>query len=270
LAQEFDGQEIIVVNDGSTDSTQSVLESYGARIAVIQQENQGPSKARNAAIERATGEYIAFLDADDIWLPGRLSKTVAALEHNPTAGIPLQCRTILASLAHPPSMDEILTHWWPIVPATVTMRRSTWYRCGGFNTEMPAFEDLYLFILARECSEFEYLAEPLAEFRQSGPEFGPDKWRPQIFVRLIRERYRARARPLIAEINNGYAGGFASRALHAMGQGNQKEAMRCWLQVFRYDPLYAFKLVHMRRVFRSHNVKRLARMLWPKPPGEAA
>jgi len=283
LAQEFDGQEIIVVNDGSTDSTQSVIESYGARIAVIQQENQGQSTARNVAIERAAGKYIAFLDADDIWLSGRLSKTVAALERNPTAslvfsdyvridqaGTPVQCPAMPASLAHPPSMDEILTHWWPIVPTTVTMPRSIWYGCGGFQTDAATgFEDLYLFILARERGEFEYLAEPLAKFRLSGAELGPDKWSPDVFIRLIRERYGARSRRLIAEVRNGYAGAFASKALRAMEQRNRNEAVRCWLKVFHYDPRYAFKVANVGRFFRRRNVRRLARMMWPKPPGES-
>lgn len=87
LAQDFAGQEIIVVNDGSTDSTQRVLESYGTRVSVIQQDNRGQPTARNRAIENAAGEYLAFLDSDDVWLPGRLAKTVAALERKPNAAL---------------------------------------------------------------------------------------------------------------------------------------------------------------------------------------
>jgi len=278
LAQEFEGQEIIVVNDGSTDSTQSVLESYGTLITRIRQENQGQPTARNVGIERAAGKYIAFLDADDIWLPGRLSKTVAALERNPTAslvfsdyvrideaGTPVQYSAFPASLAHPPSMDEILTHWWPITPTAVTMPRSIWDRCGGFHTEATGFEDLYLFILAREYGEFEYLAEPLAKFRMGSAELRPDKWSPEVFIRLMRERYGARARGLLAEIRRQYSGSYASKALTAMERGNRKEAVRCWRKVFHYDPLYAFKLVHVRWLFRRRNLRRVARMLRPQP-----
>jgi glycosyltransferase involved in cell wall biosynthesis len=283
LAQQFEGQhEIIVVNDGSTDATQSVLESYGTRITVIQQENQGQPTARNAAIKCSTGQYIAFLDADDIWLPGRLSKTVAALDRNPAAalvfsdyvridqtGTPVQGVAVPASLAHPPSMDEILTHWWPIAPTTVTMPRSIWYRCGGFQTDAAGFEDLYFFILARECGEIEYLAEPLANFRLSSAELGPDKWSPDVFIRLIKQRYRSRARGLLREIRDHYAGAFASKALRAMEQGDRSEAVRCWLKVLHYDSLYAFNATHLVRLFRQRNVRRLAQMLWPKPSGES-
>jgi glycosyltransferase involved in cell wall biosynthesis len=277
FAQEFDGQiEVIVTNDGSTDSTKSVLDSYGARITVIRQTNQGQPAARNAAIERARGKYIALLDADDVWLPGRLSKTVAALERNPAAvlafsdyvrmgrnGKPVHLSTVPTHLAHPPSMDEILTHWWPISPTTVTMHRSIWGRCGGFHIEATGFEDLYFFILAREHGEFEYLADALANFRLSDSDLGPDKWSPDVFIRLIRQRYGARAQKLIADVCNGYASGFAAKALRAMARGNRTEAVRCWLNVFRYDPFYPLHAAHIGRLLRRHNLRRLAQFLRP-------
>jgi glycosyltransferase involved in cell wall biosynthesis len=282
LAQDFEGQEIIVVNDGSTDDTAAILSSYGARITVIHQSNQGQPTARNVAIERAAGHYIAFLDADDVWYPSRLSETVAVLERSPAAtvvfsdydridqaGALIQRSTVPASLAHAPSMDEILSHWWPIAPTTVTMPRSIWSRCGGFHIEATGFEDLYFFILARECGEFEYLPEPLAAFRLSNPEVGPDKWSPKVFFRLIEERYGVRARGLVAEVRGGYAGAFASKALRAMKKGNGKEALRCWLEVFRYDPFCPLRPSNVGRMFHPRNIRLLAQMLRTKPMGES-
>jgi glycosyltransferase involved in cell wall biosynthesis len=277
LAQNFEGQEIIVVNDGSTDLTQIVLESYGTRIEVIQQENRGQPTARNVAIERASGKYLAFLDADDVWLPQRLSKTVAALDRNPQAslvfsdyvridqtGTPVQFSVVPALLAHSPTLEEMLTHWWPIAPTTVTMLRSTWLRCGGFHARATGFEDLYLFILARELGEFEFIAEPLAHFRMSSEELGPDKWSPEVFTSLIRKRYGRRANGLIAEIRTCYAGAFASKALQKMKRGNRGAALRCWLKVLHYDPIYPFKIAHVRPIFRRRNIRLLAHMLWSK------
>ncbi len=281
LAQEIEGHEIIVVNDGSTDETTEILHSYGNRISFIEQTNHGFNHARNVAIERAAGQFIALLDADDIWLPGRLAKSVAALNRNPSAtlafsdyirinlnGEIVQNSAMPASLAHAPSMDEILTHWWPIVPTTVTLPRAIWLRCGGSYTEAAAF-DLYLFILARECGEFEYIAEPLAKYRLSNDDIGPDKWNPDTFIQLIKDRYGTRARGLIAEVNNGYAGAFASKALRAMEQGNRSEAIRCWRKVFRYEPMYAFKLQHFARLFRGRNLRRFAQLLRFTQPDES-
>ncbi len=76
LAQELQPAEVIVINDGSTDDTETVARKYGDRIVYLQQDNQGQGAARNAGLRKATGRFVAFLDADDYWLPGFLKKCV--------------------------------------------------------------------------------------------------------------------------------------------------------------------------------------------------
>src|SRR5947209_429690 len=73
LTQECQDFEIIVVDDGSTDATPVVLESFGGKLRVFHQKNQGPGAARNLGASNAGGEYIAFLDSDDVWFPWTLS-----------------------------------------------------------------------------------------------------------------------------------------------------------------------------------------------------
>jgi glycosyltransferase involved in cell wall biosynthesis len=80
LDQLFEDYEVIVVDDGSTDGTVSVLESYDGRIRLLQQRNRGPGAARNRGIEAARGEYVAFLDSDDQWFPWTLSVYSRAIE----------------------------------------------------------------------------------------------------------------------------------------------------------------------------------------------
>jgi hypothetical protein len=79
LAQSYGNVELIVVDDGSSDGSKRMLSAYGGRITLIEQANRGPYPARNAGLLRARGEFIAFLDADDYWLPKTLATLHGAL-----------------------------------------------------------------------------------------------------------------------------------------------------------------------------------------------
>ena len=88
LAQNFDDYEIIVVDDGSTDdSMQKLRQVQSPKIRIIRQENQGVAVARNTGILAAQGEYIAFLDADDAWLPEYLQTIDHLVENYPQSDI---------------------------------------------------------------------------------------------------------------------------------------------------------------------------------------
>src|SRR5881296_1097754 len=86
FAQTFNDYEVIVVNDGSPDTVEleKRLQHHMHRIVYIRQQNMGPGGARNAAIMRSTGEYIAFLDSDDKWLPEHLADMMNVLRGDPT------------------------------------------------------------------------------------------------------------------------------------------------------------------------------------------
>jgi len=77
--------EVIVIDDGSTDLTLDVIRKYGSRIIIVSQENQGPSSARNRGLAIAHGEFVAFLDADDYWLPEFISRCLKFFEYFPDA-----------------------------------------------------------------------------------------------------------------------------------------------------------------------------------------
>ena len=79
--------EIIVVDDGSTDDTPRILEGMGDRITTVRQANAGPSAARNRGIEKARGDYVAFLDADDLWLPAKTETQLRCFERDPRLAV---------------------------------------------------------------------------------------------------------------------------------------------------------------------------------------
>jgi glycosyltransferase involved in cell wall biosynthesis len=83
FAQSYPVHEVIVVNDGSTDHTDRVLQSFGGRIRQVYQENAGEGASRNVGIEHASGDWIAFLDADDLWSPQKLEEQVCVLQRHP-------------------------------------------------------------------------------------------------------------------------------------------------------------------------------------------
>ena len=83
LAQTRPVDEIIIVDDGSSDNTGEVVKRYGGKVRYIRQENAGASVARNTGIEAATGDWIAFLDGDDEWLPDKIKHQTELLSRNP-------------------------------------------------------------------------------------------------------------------------------------------------------------------------------------------
>lgn len=87
LAQTYRDFELVVVDDGSTDNTRELLMQFGKNLRYIYQENKGMTAARNTGIKNSSGEYIAFLDSDDIWLPNKLERQVKLLDEAPEVGL---------------------------------------------------------------------------------------------------------------------------------------------------------------------------------------
>ncbi len=87
LEQDYPNVELIVVDDGSSDGTAEAAESYGDRVRVLRQKNRGPAAARNLGMRSSSGSLIAFLDADDVWLPGKVTAQVVQLRQYPDVGM---------------------------------------------------------------------------------------------------------------------------------------------------------------------------------------
>jgi glycosyltransferase involved in cell wall biosynthesis len=174
LAQTYTNCEIIVVDDGSKDSTLDMLEEYGDRIRVVRQQNRGSACARNAGVAVARGHWIAFLDADDIWLSDKISKQIAscgdyAISHTDSVcfGEGLE-HEILRSSFEPPYSGHVLKQLLVInfiTNSTVMVRRDVFNRFGGFDESYITCEDWALWL--RICAEHEigYLAEPVVRYR---------------------------------------------------------------------------------------------------------
>ena len=141
LAQTQPAYEVLVVDDGSTDRTEEIARSFGDRIRYIKQHNQGIAGARNTAIREATGDWIAFLDHDDLILPQKLEIQTAVIEANPNLVVVYSAFTYLYPEGKTVRVDAFpakelwpaIRYRTPILPSTAVIRRSALQEIGGFE-----------------------------------------------------------------------------------------------------------------------------------------
>lgn len=157
LGQKYQNLEIIIVDDGSKDDTAQIVKSFSSsKIKYIYQANQGRSKARNRAIKLAKGEYIAFLDSDDIFLPGKIQKQVALLDKNSQYAMIYCSAQAVNSQGRKlyPVYRANLSGWiyseiafylpLTIILPTVMVRKDILFKVGLFDENMARFEDIDL------------------------------------------------------------------------------------------------------------------------------
>ena len=156
LAQNYAPMELIVVDDGSIDDTAAILAGYGSRLEIIRQENRGVSAARNVGVAAARGELIAFLDSDDLWLPGKVAIQVDHFQIHPES---LICQTeevwirrgrrVNPKHHHRKAEGMIFERSLELClvsPSAVMLRRELFDLVGGFDESLPACEDYDLWL----------------------------------------------------------------------------------------------------------------------------
>jgi glycosyltransferase involved in cell wall biosynthesis len=180
FAQTFTNFEVIVINDGSPDTKQleQVVQRYPSNLRYIKQENQGAAAARNTGLLAAKGEFVAFLDADDTWLPQFLEKQMALLERSGTdlvfadallsGDVSLDGRTFMQ--LDPPRGEvtaaNLLAVKVTVLTSTVLARKAPVLDVGLFDVSLRRGQDFDLwFRLAKAGARFAYTREVLAHHR---------------------------------------------------------------------------------------------------------
>ncbi len=181
LLQEPKNFEVVIIDDGSTDGTKEYIDSLKLPVIVISKKHGGISSARNEGIKYAKGEYIAFLDSDDVWLPTILKSQLEFLESNPH--IPLvytdqyiesngekleKTRFSLSDTNHQERSKFNLTGFMknpPIHISSVMVRKSIFDEIGLFNEDLKIHEDTDMWNRISQKYELGYIEKPLSIFR---------------------------------------------------------------------------------------------------------
>jgi hypothetical protein len=177
LAQPWSPLEVIVCDDGSTDGTLAILESFGERIRVVRQANRGVAAARNRAAEEARGELIAFLDHDDVWEPAMLSTLVPLLLSDRELGLVYADAWIIDArgafhgrrgrylhYAEGWVFDQLLRG--NFIPVETTLMRAQLFReLGGCDPSLRYLEDYELCLRVARRARIGFHPEPLARYR---------------------------------------------------------------------------------------------------------
>ena len=289
FAQTFEDWELVIADDGSSADTRAYLESLESppRVKVIWLPHTGrPSVVRNAALREAQGEYVAFLDSDDLWLPRKLEIQIASLRRhaarkwsytrfavvdrsgNPTPPARTRCWPVPSGWI----LEDLLIGTTVIALPSVVVSRQLIEQLGAFDEELVMCEDDEMWFRLAAHSEIDGVDEPLTLIRRHGQHSGNDIIAWQDRRRVFEKRLRASSsghldsilRKLRAEMSAGLAKSQAAsgKRISALGTlfstaPHSWRYPRCWLgalaaTAFAFAPQPMRMLV--RRYRRRHQV----------------
>lgn len=264
LTQTLPPTEVLVVNDGSTDTTAEIAESFGGPVRCLAQSNQGLSAARNRGISEARGEFIALLDADDYWLPGKLASQVELLRKHPAA---VACFTrteyvdrsgqVVRTSVAPRYTDlvEALLLFSCVVgpPSAGVIRRAAFDRVGLFDPRFSQCADWDMWLRLAEAGAVAYVDEPLTRYRLHDSNMSKDtSLLERDTFRVLDSFYeRPQAQRYAGLRNRCYSNHWMILSGSYLHAGSFRESLRCLYNGLRLYPRNIIRPLGMPRRWLS-------------------
>jgi glycosyltransferase involved in cell wall biosynthesis len=258
FAQSFRDFELIVVDDGSSDSTAARLGVYGDSLRCIRQPNAGVSRARNRGIEESRGRLVAFLDADDVWLPEKLGKQTSRLRAQTDCRACYTAVTVADVALRPMEVESTppsevtalnLLLRGNIVPgsaSSILCARALFAETGGFDPHLSLCADWDMWLRLAARTRFAAVDEPLVVYRRTP---GSMSRNARVLERdtlaLLAKAFSDRDAPFQGMRARVY--GYQYRVLSGshLHSGLYRDALRCLMHSLLNDPrqaLYALAL----------------------------
>lgn len=242
---------IVVVNDGSDDNSEKVvqeIEKSNPKIEYVYQENEGLPGARNTGIERCTGDYVALQDGDDLWLEHKVARQAEVLRKYPDVGLVYSDFRIFGSgekkRVSPNrfrySDGNVLEHLFrkggPIVPSTTVINKECLCTVGAFDPDLLRGQDTDLWLRIAEKYRLHHVDEALVDRRDRSDSLGKSHREKTRYLMRVTDKIAARVPKLEPFVKERKAMTLATRSRKLLEEGERWEAVRMMKSALMYQP----------------------------------